>query len=307
MNSATASSPAVGGFDFIRSCGPHNATSSRACSIVLDSRSWFLAGPWPPENRTRRLERSRGGRKAVPRRLFCSCACLRRGSARVRNAVHAPPHRRAPHRRHPGQERTPFLGNNATPGTSTAINNATALGNNSTVSESDAVSLGDATANGGIGNPAPQSRLQIGNGATHTPGDYLQIPVLLATAKAPPAADCNNTTLVGRLVLLSGKKMSFFACSPSGVWVKVQRCRFALRVAHTAAAPVNERCACRRSANRPFSDGRSPLASLEPGSCDLEHRRPLVARRRQGQGAASATGTQRGVLHRAFHANRAMR
>jgi hypothetical protein len=63
--------------------------------------------------------------------------------------------------------------------------------------------------------------LQIGNGATQTPGEYLQIPVLLSAAKTPPAADCNNTNLVGRLVLLAGKKMAFFACSPAGVWVKV--------------------------------------------------------------------------------------
>jgi hypothetical protein len=95
------------------------------------------------------------------------------------------------------------------------------LGAHSTVSESDAVSLGDSTANIGIGNNAPNSRLQIGTGATQTQGDYLQIPVLLSTAKTPPAADCNNGTLVGRLVLHAGQKMAFFACSPAGAWVKV--------------------------------------------------------------------------------------
>jgi hypothetical protein len=114
-----------------------------------------------------------------------------------------------------------FIGAQAAPGTDTVINFATAIGAHATVSESDAVSLGDETANVGIGNDAPNSRLQIGNGATEIPGNYLQIPVLLSTAKTPPAGDCNNSTLVGRIVLLAGKKMSFFACSPAGVWVKV--------------------------------------------------------------------------------------
>jgi hypothetical protein len=114
-----------------------------------------------------------------------------------------------------------FLGAGAEPDSIFALNDATALGAGSTIGESDAVSLGDATANVGIGNDAPASRLQIGLGSTDTFGDYLQIPVVQSTAKTPPAADCNNTTKVGRLVLVEGKKTTLFACVGTGVWAKV--------------------------------------------------------------------------------------
>jgi hypothetical protein len=114
-----------------------------------------------------------------------------------------------------------FLGGAAGPGTSTQLNDATAVGYNATVSENDAVSLGDSTADVGIGNPAPQSRLEIGTGGTSAFGDYLQIPVVNSSAKTPPAADCNVDVGVGRLVLVHGKKLTLFACSPAGVWVKV--------------------------------------------------------------------------------------
>jgi hypothetical protein len=114
-----------------------------------------------------------------------------------------------------------FVGSNAGSGSAAALSNATALGANAIVSRSDSIVLGASNVNAGVHTSTPQSALQIGSGATQTPGDYLQIPVLLSTAKTPPVADCDNTTLVGRIVLLAGKKMIFFACSPAGVWVKV--------------------------------------------------------------------------------------
>jgi ribosomal protein L27 len=76
--------------------------------------------------------------------------------------------------------------------------------------------------NVGINNSAPQSRLQIGSGATDTPGEYLQIPVLLSEAKTPPAADCDDASEVGRLVLVQKKKKgTLWACLSPGVWAKL--------------------------------------------------------------------------------------
>jgi len=46
--------------------------------------------------------------------------------------------------------------------------------------------------------------------------------VVVTTEKRPPVSDCNTGSLVGRLVLLSnGKKVTLWACAPTGVWVKV--------------------------------------------------------------------------------------
>ena len=40
--------------------------------------------------------------------------------------------------------------------------------------------------------------------------------------KTPPAIDCNNTTFVGRLVMQQkGKKVTLWACTSLGTWVKV--------------------------------------------------------------------------------------
>ncbi|HLJ68489.1 MAG TPA: hypothetical protein VKX16_14135 [Chloroflexota bacterium] len=50
-------------------------------------------------------------------------------------------------------------------------------------------------------------------------GSYVQVP-LVTNASAPPAADCNNSTFVGRLVLqVSSKATSLWACNSSGKWV----------------------------------------------------------------------------------------
>jgi hypothetical protein len=90
------------------------------------------------------------------------------------------------------------------------------------VDQSDSLVLGATGVSVGIGTSAPQSRLQIGSGATSTFGEYLQVPVVVSTAKQPPASDCNTGSLVGRLVLqLSGKKLRLWACSTTGVWVKL--------------------------------------------------------------------------------------
>jgi hypothetical protein len=115
-----------------------------------------------------------------------------------------------------------FLGSAAAPGTGNEINNATAVGANAIVSRSDSLVLGASGVNVGINSSTPQSRLQIGSGATSSWGDYLQLPVVNSIDKTPPAGDCNTTTFVGRMVIQHTlKKMYLWACSPTGVWVRV--------------------------------------------------------------------------------------
>jgi hypothetical protein len=76
--------------------------------------------------------------------------------------------------------------------------------------------------NVGIKNSTPQSRLQVGSGATSAWGDYLELPMVNNTDKSPPAAEHNTTTFVGWLVLQrSGKKVKLWVCSSAGVWVRV--------------------------------------------------------------------------------------
>ena len=48
------------------------------------------------------------------------------------------------------------------------------------------------------------------------------IPVVTSTAKTPPASGCDATDGVGRLVLVQNKKkVTLFACSTGGIWVKL--------------------------------------------------------------------------------------
>ncbi len=115
-----------------------------------------------------------------------------------------------------------FIGAAAGPGIDSEIDHATAVGANAVVSQSDSLVLGAPGVNVGVNTATPQSRLQVGSGATSTFGEYMQIPVVTSTANTPPASDCNSTNLVGRLVLLgTGKKIKLWACSPAGLWVKL--------------------------------------------------------------------------------------
>jgi hypothetical protein len=114
-----------------------------------------------------------------------------------------------------------FLGANASQGAAAEVFDATAVGANATVTQNDSLVLGGPNVSTGIHTSAPQSDLQIGAGASSSWGDYLQLPVVTATDKTPPAADCNNSTLVGRMVLQQvRRKMTLWACSTAGVWVK---------------------------------------------------------------------------------------
>ena len=114
-----------------------------------------------------------------------------------------------------------YLGFNTGSGASD-LTNATAVGANAVVSQSDSLVLGASGVNVGINNSAPKSRLQIGSGATDTGGEYLQIPLLLSDAKTPPAADCDNASEFGRLVLVQKKKKgTLWACLSPGVWAKL--------------------------------------------------------------------------------------
>jgi len=114
-----------------------------------------------------------------------------------------------------------FIGSNSGPG-ATGVNGATAIGEDAVVSESNAVVLGGtglAAVNVGIGTASPQSTLQVaGKGTAY--GDYLQIPIV-SSASAPPAGDCNATTLVGRMVLQDNTgAITLWVCSASrGTWV----------------------------------------------------------------------------------------
>ena len=115
-----------------------------------------------------------------------------------------------------------FVRYHAAPGTDASIHDATAIGANAVVSQSDSIVLGTDGVNVGIKTPTPHSLLQIGSGATDAFGEYVQVPIVTSTAKKPPDAQCDNTNLVGRLVLqASGEKLSLWVCSPRGVWVKL--------------------------------------------------------------------------------------
>jgi len=116
-----------------------------------------------------------------------------------------------------------FLGYQAGPGTNAQLTNATAIGENALVSESNALVLGGTgadAANVGIGTQTPVSLLQVGV-PSNAYGNYIQIPEV-ASNNAPPAADCNNTTFRGRLVLQDkGPKETLWACTTNGTWKKV--------------------------------------------------------------------------------------
>src|SRR5207245_4584668 len=114
-----------------------------------------------------------------------------------------------------------FLGSNAGPGTSTQLSNATAIGSNATVSEDNALVLGNAV-KVGIGTATPQSLLQLGAPSTSY-GNYLQLP-MVSNSSPPPAADCNSSTFVGRLVLQfdpTHARTSLWSCSPAGTWTSL--------------------------------------------------------------------------------------
>jgi hypothetical protein len=114
-----------------------------------------------------------------------------------------------------------FLGSGADT-LSPALSNATAVGSGAAVDQSNSLVLGASGVDVGINTSTPKSRLQVGSGLTASFGEYLQLPVVVSALKRPLASDCDTGNLVGRLVLLSnGKKVSLWACSPTGVWVKV--------------------------------------------------------------------------------------
>jgi hypothetical protein len=114
-----------------------------------------------------------------------------------------------------------FVGMEALPGGVSQINNATAIGAHSVVSQSNPMVLGADGVNVGVDTSAPQSRIQIGTGPTSLWGDYMQIPVVINTDKTPPAADCNNSTFVGRMVWQQvKKKLVLWGCSSQGVWTR---------------------------------------------------------------------------------------
>jgi hypothetical protein len=118
-----------------------------------------------------------------------------------------------------GSEDT-FLGNSADV-TTGDLTNATAIGAGAVVGASDSLVLGATDVNVGVNTSTPKSRIQLGQGTTATWSDFLQLPVVTATGK-PPAAACNNTDLVGRLVMQEvKKKVVLWACSTQGAWVKI--------------------------------------------------------------------------------------
>jgi len=75
----------------------------------------------------------------------------------------------------------------------------------------------------GIGTSgAPNSLLQVGN-TSSSYGKYMQLPEVTSSSN-PPVADCNTTSLSGRLVLQDkGGKLTLWGCSAtSGKWVIVK-------------------------------------------------------------------------------------
>jgi hypothetical protein len=112
-----------------------------------------------------------------------------------------------------------FLGTDASPGTAAELNNSTAIGANAQVSTSNALVLGAAGVKTGIGTTKPRSLLQIGTPSSSY-GDYLQLPTV-SSSSPPPAADCDDSTLVGRLVIqynAAKSRTTLWDCSPAGVW-----------------------------------------------------------------------------------------
>ena len=121
----------------------------------------------------------------------------------------------------PEQQILAVHGVNAGPGTTTQLSNATAVGSDALVSESNALVLGNSV-NVGIGTATPQSLLQLGSPSTSY-GNYLQLP-MVSSSSPPPAADCNSSTFVGRLVLqfdATHAKTTLWSCSPAGTWTKL--------------------------------------------------------------------------------------
>jgi hypothetical protein len=74
----------------------------------------------------------------------------------------------------------------------------------------------------GVGTAIPHSTLQVGQPSTDY-ASFLQIPMVSAAA-GPPAAACNSTTFVGRMVLQydAGKvRTTLWSCSPTGLWTRL--------------------------------------------------------------------------------------
>ena len=74
----------------------------------------------------------------------------------------------------------------------------------------------------GIATSSPQSLLQVG-GTSTSYGQYVQLPVV-KIGTSPPAAECNNTTHVGRTVIQSNPatpgSATIWICSSGGKWVR---------------------------------------------------------------------------------------
>src|SRR5579872_4136922 len=85
-------------------------------------------------------------------------------------------------------------------------------------------SLSAATAGIGISG-TPNSLLQVGT-SSGSFGSYLQLPLVTNNAVSPPPADCNSSTLVGRVVLQATTgpkpKLTLWACTTSGKWTAVK-------------------------------------------------------------------------------------
>jgi hypothetical protein len=104
-----------------------------------------------------------------------------------------------------------FLGRNAD-AASNNLTNATAVGFNAQVGASDSLVLGgtgDDAVNVGIGTTTPLSTLQV-------VGNYIQFPTI--TGSAPPAADCNEATEAGRLVVRTDGATNLYICS-GATWI----------------------------------------------------------------------------------------
>jgi len=125
-----------------------------------------------------------------------------------------------------------FLGADAGPDGPSQLSDATAVGADAVVGESDALVLGrppklvgvpghlvPSVVKVGIGTTTPQSQLQLGKPASSY-GAYLQLP-MITSSNPPPAADCNNSTFVGRLVVQydqANAKTTLWSCSAAGAW-----------------------------------------------------------------------------------------
>lgn len=112
-----------------------------------------------------------------------------------------------------------YLGYNSGP-TDHDLDNATAIGANAIVSQSNSLVLGAAGVNVGINNTRPASRLQVGS-VSDGFGDYLQLPVVVSTAKTPPVSHCNATFLGRVVVIVTGSKWTLQLCTHLG-WKKLR-------------------------------------------------------------------------------------